>query len=276
LDRGNIPVVMVEGRTLPEVWELSLLELWEKGIPIRTEYDGPNDPPSRDCTMIMVIRDPLAEPRIHRAIPSTLEDLEVYRAEVVEGIHDHWICPEEGKWSYTYHQRLFDYAVQGKAVDQIEYVLDKLSKFPYSRRAQAITWYPGSDPLSDDPPCLQRIFCRISAEEDGSLTLNMNTHWRSRDAFKAAFMNLFALTDLQRVLAERLSVMMDRSVKVGRHVDISDSYHIYGSYFEEFNDFLILAKNRSLEQKTWTTDFAIPHFEAGKRRIQSEKRGDSA
>jgi len=264
-------VLMVEGRTLPEVWERSLLEVWEKGVSVKTEYDRPGDPPSRDCTMIIVVLEPLSEPRIHRAIPSSLGDLEVYREEVVEGIHDHWICPEEGKWAYTYHERLFAYKIEGEVIDQINYVLDKLSRIPYSRRAQAITWNPRSDPLIDDPPCLQRIFCRVLGSSDGGLVLNMNTHWRSRDAFKAAFMNLFAFTDLQRVLAERLSEMMKKPVRVGRHVDISDSYHIYGSYFEEFQDFLAIARKRTLEEKSWTTEFAEPYFEAARRRVRLEK-----
>ena len=34
------------------------------------------------------------------------------------------------------------------------------------------------------------------ADDGGQLSLNMNTHWRSRDAYKAAYMNVFALTDL--------------------------------------------------------------------------------
>ena len=52
---GNIPVLLVEGRTLPEVWERSVIEVWEKGIAIKTEYDKAGDPPSKDCTMVMVI-----------------------------------------------------------------------------------------------------------------------------------------------------------------------------------------------------------------------------
>ena len=82
---------------------------WKDGLDIKTEYDKAGDPMSKDCTMIMVVNEPMKEPRIHRAFPGGLEDLEVYRQEVVFGIHDHWIKPEEGKWTYTYHQRLTNY-----------------------------------------------------------------------------------------------------------------------------------------------------------------------
>jgi len=66
------------------------------------------------------------------------------------------------------------------------------------------------------------------------MSLNMNAHWRSRDAYKASFMNIFALTDLQNKLAQRLSEKMQKEIRVGRYVDITDSFHIYGSYHDEF------------------------------------------
>jgi thymidylate synthase len=239
-----IPVLYVSGKNISEVWERSLELLWEKGIKIGTEYDKPNDPPSIDATMIMVVSEPLSEPRIHLSIPSTFKDLEKYKREVVDGVHDHWIDPKSGKWTYTYHQRLFKYPASVGAVDQIEYVVEKLSKVPYSRRAQAITWDPEFDPLTNDPPCLQRIWFRCT-EEDGVLKLNMNTHWRSRDAYKAAFMNMFALTELQKKVAELLEKRRGERVEVGQYVDISDSYHIYGSYIQDFeNRFLKALRER--------------------------------
>ena len=201
----DIPVIKVEGKTLPEAWEKAVISTWEDGLDIKTEYDKPGDPSSKDCTMIIAIDDPMREPRIHRAFPGGLEDLEVYRQEVVDGIHDHWIKPEEGKWTYTYHQRLFGFNIEGKTVNQVDYIIKKLSETSYSRRAQAITWNPGSDPFTDDPPCLQRIWCRLVESKDGKLSLNMNTHWRSRDGYKASFMNIFALTDLQAYIAREIS-----------------------------------------------------------------------
>ena len=59
------------------------------------------------------VTEPFAEPRIHRAFPGGLDDLEKYRAEVLYGVHDHWIDPAAGKWEYTYHERLFAYRVPG-------------------------------------------------------------------------------------------------------------------------------------------------------------------
>lgn len=272
MSNTNIPVIVVEGKTLPEVWERAVIKTWKEGINISTEYDKPGDPPSKDCTLIMISDEPLGEPRIHRAFPAGLEDLEIYRQEVVNGIHDHWIDPAEGKWNYTYHQRLFKYEMEAQFIDQINYVIEKLAARFYTRRAQAITWNPRSDPETDHSPCMQRLWCRLVENEAiKGYVLNMNTHWRSRDLYKAAFMNIFALTDLQRWIADEISKKISAPVGVGRYVDISDSAHIYGSYFKEFENFLSTVSKRSFEERTWNTEFAQPFFEEAKKKLEKEK-----
>ncbi|MFH1073793.1 MAG: thymidylate synthase [Candidatus Firestonebacteria bacterium] len=272
---GNIPAIRVEGETLPEAWEKAVIAAWEQGVPIKTEYDKPGDPASRDCTMMMVINDPFKEPRIHRAFPGGLEDLEVYRQEVVEGIHDHWIKPEEGKWTYTYHERFFDYKMEGKSLNQINYIINKLSESFYSRRAQAITWNPLKDPPSYDPPCLQMFWARVQETEGGKNYLNVNTIWRSNDAYKAAFMNIFALTELQRMIAGKISEKSGKKVIPGRYVHYANSFHIYGSYFKDFKNFLETVKNRKWEDRVWNTEFAEPFFEIGKEKIREEQKNAS-
>lgn len=268
---GRIPTLCVAGQTLPEAWEKAVLACWEQGAAIRTEYDKPGDPPSRDCTMMWVVEDPFLEPRLHRAFPGGLEDLEVYRQEVVDGVHDHWIAPEEGKWTYTYHKRLFAYEIEGETIDQVGAIVDRLSRAGHSRRAQAITWNPLLDLPTDDPPCLQRVWCRLLEGEGEELVLNLNTHWRSRDAYKAAFMNAFALTDLQRRIAERIAERAGRPVRVGRYADISDSFHVYGSYFGEFKGFLSLVEKRSFEERTWPSSYAEPMFAEARERLRKER-----
>ena len=268
----NIPVITVRGKNIPEAWEKAVMATWTEGLSIKTEYDREGDPPSKDCTMIMETEDPMSEPRIHRAFPGGLGDLEVYKQEVIDGIHDHWIKPEEGKWGYTYHQRFFNYPAGGSDINQMDYIVKKLSEATYSRRAQAITWNVDLDPDSEDPPCLQRLWCRIVGADE--LVLNMNTHWRSRDGYKAAFMNRFALTELQKVIAQRISNNLGREVKARRYVDISDSFHIYGSYSEEFKGFLQTVEVRSFEDRTWNTEFAEPMFQEARERLEKEKASE--
>lgn len=272
---GNIPIIKVIGNTLPEAWEKSVIATWQKGADIRTEYDKPQDPPSKDCTMVIVINKPFSEPRIHRAFPGGLEDLEIYRQEVICGIHDHWINPKEGKWTYTYHQKLFSYQIEDQKIDQINYIINKLATREYSRRANAITWNPKTDPPTDDPPCLQRIWFRILRNKKGEAYLNMNAHWRSRDAYKAAFMNMFAFTELQKDIAQQLSKIKNEKIDIGRYVDISDSYHIYGSYYKDLEGFIRMTKERSFAERTWTTEFAQPFFKEAQFRIEQEQKIDT-
>ena len=247
----SLPVVQITAQTLPEAWEKAVLQTWEQGARISTQYDKPTDPPSRDAISVIVVTDPMSEPRIHRAFPGGIVELEAYRQEVVEGIHDHWVNPAEGKWEYTYHERLAAYSVPGlpKPIDQIEYAINALAEAPHTRRAQAITWKPWEDAGIHDPACLQRLWFRVFGDE-----LVMNVHMRSNDAFKAAFMNMYAFTDLQRLVADELSARIGRKIGVGQYTHIADSFHIYGAYFEEFEGFLKTLEARSFEDRTFRTE----------------------
>ena len=267
---ANIPVISITADCLPQAWEKAVLAVWDKGLEVKTQYDKPEDPPSKDATVMVTVTDPFSEPRIHKNFPGGPEELESYRQEVINGIHDHWIDPAAGKWTYTYHERLFSYCpVEDirnadspkpfKKVNQIQYIIDYLSQAGHSRRAQAITWMPTADPVTDDPPCLQRIWCRLVANEAGRLSLNMNTHWRSRDLYKAWFMNVYALTDLQKIIAEGIAQNRGEPVKVGRYVDISDSLHIYGSYFDEVAPEIEKMHQSSFRQRAWESTH--PAFE---------------
>lgn len=264
--------LVIDCETLPEAWEQAVLRCWEEGERIRTEYDRPSDPESRDCTAFIIARKPFQEPRIHKAFPGSLESLEIYRQEVTLGIHDSWIDPEAGKWSYTYHQRLFAYDVHAAdgaehVINQFEYIIDKLATAPHSRRAQAITWKPDVDPTVDDPACLQRVWFRIFGDE-----LRMNVHMRSNDAFKAAFMNMWAFTDLLRYVAEEVSRRSGRQLRPGAYAHIVDSFHIYGSYFKEFEGFLESVRKRTFEDRTWdsTSDFVQSAFDSARVQIAQE------
>ncbi len=273
MKNAHSPCLSISSKTIPEAWEKAVLAVYHEGIPVRTEYDSDGDPPSLDATVMIEVREPFSEPRIHKNFPGGPQELEIYRQEVVEGIHNHWINPEDGKWTYTYHQRLFAYSPADTInqtekpdrflpVNQIEKMTDKLALAPYSRRAQAITWIPHLDPQTDDPPCLQRIWARLLPGQDGKLVLNFNSHWRSRDLYKAWFMNVFALTDLQKSMAQHLSAKMGKPVICGRYVDISDSLHIYGSYRDEaLSNEIAKMEGSPYTDRAWDSSVMEPFFE---------------
>ena len=252
---SGIPVLFVEGDCIARAWENALLKLYESGCRIETQYDRPDDSPSRDATMMFSIHDPLSEPMIHRDFPGGFEELQEYVMEVCDGIKDHCVRdpddPNDTRWEYTYHQRLFGYEVPTlEPTDQIEHICRQLAETPYTRRAQAITWKVWEDNTCYDPACLQSVWCRI-IHEQGQPVLSMNVRFRSNDAYKAAFMNIFALVNLQKKIAARISELSGTTVQVGRYCHMADSFHIYGSNLAEFEArFLGATKKRSFEQRT--------------------------
>ena len=278
MSSGNIPVLNVIGDTIPRAYERAIKEVWEKGASIRTEYDRPEDPPSRDATVMITVEEPFGQPRFHRSFADGLGGLSEYVMEVVHGAHDYWIKPREEilkgtkstdtRWTYTYHRRLVEYEMEGRVIDQIDYMVKKLSQTGFSRRAQGITWNAVLDPPTNHPPCLQRVWGRLLEDDQGDLVFNMNTHWRSRDLYKAWFENVIALTTLMRTIAERIAEETSRRVRIGRYVDISDSLHIYGSYFREIEgdeakgvkSFFERLESRTFEDRTWSSDFVRPLF----------------
>ena len=275
---GQIPVLYAKGTCLPEAWENSLIALCAYGTLLKTQYDKEGDPPSLDCSMMMVIEDPLSEPMIHRSFPGGLEDLEEYREEVVDGIKNHWVRnpdnPDDKRWEYTYNERMFDYKVPGleKSINQFEGMAQALAKSPITRRAQMVSWQPWMDLNAYDPACWQSLWGRITRDENGVAYLNLNLRFRSRDAYKAAFMNDFAFIDLGKKLAERVSKLRGEEVRLGRFADHSDSYHIYGSYFNEFFEGFIklLFDRKDFADRTWTTEFAQPIFDEAKPLIKKK------
>lgn len=281
--------------TLPRAWEAAVVECWNVGHDFPTQFDKDADPNSRDVAALIHVTDPMAEPRVHRSMPGGLDDLEKYRVEVCYGVHDHWIdLIDPSKWDYTYHERFRNYgplfdgrpAVSNPSfIDQFEVVAQQLRECEYTRRAQMITWQPWHDPQSADPACLQRMWFRVQRKPcpacsgTGEVShglcsrcagsgviraLNMNIHIRSNDAYKAAFMNMYAFTEWQALMAQAISDPDGAGpVEVGEYIHVADSFHIYGSYFEQFRGFLRAIADRSEDERVYDTDFARPFFVDG-------------
>ncbi len=240
----SIPVLHVQGASLAEAYERALCALHAHGIPFKTQYDRPGDPPSLDATMNITVEDPLAEPMIHKAFPGGIEDLREYVMEL-QGAKDHWVKnmndPKDTRWEYTYHGRLATYGqwrelrdgvsmdVGPVNVNQIEQVIEKLAKVPYTRQAQMITWMPWMDLDCYDPPCLQSLWYRVLVDAEGVWWLNCNIRFRSNDAWGANFMNMFGFILFNRdVVAAGIAERAARPVRLARMNWHADSFHIYG------------------------------------------------
>jgi len=274
----NIAVLNVKGKSLAEAYEKALIELYNNGTRFKTQYDKEGDPESIDATMNITIEEPLTDPMIHKAFPGGPADLKEYVMEV-QGIKDHWVKnmndPDDTRWEYTYHGRLKDWGTwkewhekcncdgvnegcsmcgvgsksitKGSSIDQIESVIDKLCKQPFTRQAQMITWMPQLDLDIYDPPCLQSIWYRM-AEEDGEYYLNCNIRFRSNDAWGAFFMNAFGFIMFNKeVIAAEIEKRTGKKVHLARMNWQADSWHIYGKDIQQ-------AKER-LFDRLETTDF---------------------
>ncbi len=239
----NIPVLHVQEKSLAQAYEKALLKLYQEGVPLKTQYDKPGDPPSIDATMDITVLEPWSDPMIHKAFPGGIEDLREYVFELM-GAKDHWVKdmndPSDTRWEYTYHGRLAHYGTwrekrEGRSVraglmniDQIEFVVKKLAAQPFTRQAQMITWMPNHDADCYDPPCLQSLWYRV-LEEDGVWWLNCNVRFRSNDAWGANFMNMFGFVQFNRqAIADALAQKSGKQVELGRMNWHADSWHIYG------------------------------------------------
>jgi thymidylate synthase len=245
----SIPVITVSEKSLAQAFEKALVELYNRGIRFKTQYDKPGDPESLDCTLNLTIEEPECEPMIHMAFPGGIEDLKEYVLEL-KGFKDHWVKnmnePADTRWEYTYHGRLEKYGTWKESgpdgstiagsfnINQIEAVIDKLCKQPFTRQAQMITWMPNIDLDCFDPPCLQSLWYRILEDSEGIYWLNCNIRFRSNDAWGASFMNMFGFIQFNKeIVAAEIARRTGKTVKLGRLNWQADSYHIYGKDIEQ-------------------------------------------
>lgn len=317
-------VFFISSNDVRDAWLSTIGQVLYKGDDIKTEYDKPEDPPSKDATVLIEIKEPLSNPikRRDKIIKITSKygnEFEVYGSmadtyligsiqsgyieEIMEGSNDHYIWDSDVSFPYSYHDRIFNYSpysledsihkdytldfidedfvknhqklikaekikktgdritwklnngleldldkkisdqigiesipistINFPRINQIDYIIQKLRKSPYSRRAQAITWRPLIDPFHEDPPCLQRIYMRVKDNK-----LLMQTTWRSRDLFRAWEANVNGMIRIQKNVAEQLGV------EIGHYVDFSNSLHIYGNTISELKDILLRMKNK--------------------------------
>ncbi|MCG3149910.1 MAG: hypothetical protein PCFJNLEI_03377 [Verrucomicrobiae bacterium] len=254
----DIPVLHVTGQTLASAYENALISLFQHGVAFQTQYDKPGDPRSLDCTMSLTVLEPLADPMIHKAFPGGIEDLREYVMEV-QGVKDHWVKnmddPKDTRWEYTYHGRLANYGTWQEAgqrvgpfrINQIDAVITKLAKQPFTRQAQMITWMPNIDLDCYDPPCLQSLWYRLVTDEAGADWLNCNVRFRSNDAWGANFMNMFGFVMFNKeIIAAGIQQRTGKPVQLGRLHWHADSYHIYGKDIAD-------AKQRLFDRLATTT-----------------------
>ena len=200
--------LIARGRSLPDAYHNALIALNEHGVHCPCpDYNTTQ----KECSMTMVVEEPLSEPLISRLFIGGPKELEQYRQEMLDGILDFEI--ERGNWEYTYHSRM---------AEQIPFIIRDLTRNPSSRRAviDIRDWKHDAAEGNENPACLQHIQYFIRDDK-----LHCKVLFRSNDACKATFMNAFALIMLQERIAKELGVEM------GTYSHRANSFHCYEKDF---------------------------------------------
>ncbi len=155
-------------------------------------------------------------------------------------IWDAW-ADEDGnlETAYGYYWRHFPSAQKNKKgewevreVDQIQYVIDEISRNPNSRRLVVSAWEPGNATTSKLPPC---HYTFVFNANDGKLNCHLTQ--RSGDIALGIPFNLAAYSLLTQVIAQQVGLklgefahtIIDAHIYVTSESSDTESYdHLYG------------------------------------------------
>lgn len=212
----------VQGSNIPEAYHKSLMILNECGeIADCADWNTRQ----KEVAMTIHVKYPLEEPMISRCFIGDQKSLQQYIMEMLDGILDFEI--EKGNWAYTYHDRMVNLPIDKNLVaNQVEFIVAELKRNPSSRRAVITVRDSAKDMMSDDPACLQHIQYFIRNNKLDCMVL-----FRSNDACKATFMNMFALVMLQKRIAYELGI------EVGTYTHRANSFHCYEKDFDLLNGY---------------------------------------
>lgn len=193
---------IIKARTISDAWYRGLNVIWNHGSVIKDERGSQ----IRELMNLMVvIEDPYSN-EIPEDSAWNHERLEEYAKQLITGenVQD---------FEYTYGQRLRNW--DGK-VDQIEYVIEKLTNNKTTRRATAVTWVPTIDTEVDEVPCMIIDDFKIRDEK-----VHLTTLFRSHDFAGAYPANLYGLSKLLEYVADKVGLAP------GTITTVSVSAHIY-------------------------------------------------
>jgi thymidylate synthase (methanogen type) len=270
----GLPVICVNAETCGEAWEKTVEAVWYQGLDIEQHY---KDKMSKEASVILNISDPLKEPRFSRKDTISVSMFmtgpdkkkpyreKEYVCDLIDGTMDYRVT-EEGKESYTYHERFARWGAEQPAhekllqdlrkphlrfvqngemlrnfegIDQIQMLIQKAKQESISRKLQITTWQPHKDLLISGAPCLQRLWFRIIKDK----YMVAESHWRSRDLFNAVGANMVGVTELCKWIAEQLNVQLVQ------YTDYSNSLHLYAKSYPEVERFL---ETKAKQQKHQT------------------------
>ncbi len=219
---------VVTGKTIAAAW-LQVLDLVMKfGMEKPTEYENKQ----KELLNILAVVDD-KDKKLPDYIGFTDEDIRKYIPSILTPF-------KPAKISYTYGQRLFTREDQIN-MSQVEAALEKLKKNHNTRRAIAFTWRAEDHTLTESPPCLTQVYWIIQHNK-----LFQTVTFRSHDMYEGWPMNLYAVREMQELIAENLGV------ECGPLTCVSNSAHIYENRWEDAKE--ILQKHLKVDHVTFDCD----------------------
>lgn len=124
-------VFFISKNNIRDAWLSAVVQVLYNGDRIKTEYDKPEDPPSRDATVMIEIKEPLSNPIMRRdkvlqfkskygnsyELYGCMADTYLvgsiqsgYIEEIMEGVNDHYLWDSGLSFPYSYHDRIYNYA----------------------------------------------------------------------------------------------------------------------------------------------------------------------
>jgi thymidylate synthase (methanogen type) len=123
-------VFFISEENIGNAWLKALVKVLTQGDEIKTEYDKPEDPPSKDASVLIEVRKPMSDPIKRRGkilkiktkfgnsyeIYGCMADTYLvgsiqsgYIEEILNGINDHYLWESGVSFPYSYHNRIFKY-----------------------------------------------------------------------------------------------------------------------------------------------------------------------
>lgn len=122
--------------------------------------------------------------------------------------------PDRMDFDYTYGERLNAWGTE--MINQVNYVISKLTETPNSRRAVMTTWDPRKDTIVDEVPCLNHFVFMVQKD-----AVNLSVMIRSNDMYGAWPANIYALGELLSFVSEKVGQ------NTGTVTTLSVNAHIY-------------------------------------------------
>lgn len=137
------------------------------------------------------------------------------------------------KEAISYSVRLFDY----EGFDQVNNVIERLSKIPESKRCMIITPMPHKDWKLDYLPCIDTIHFLIRDDR-----LDVYVHCRGLDFAQKAYANFVCLAELQKYILDQINLRIAKKIKLGKIDLLVDSAHIYTNTMQIASNLIAQAK----------------------------------